>query len=188
MTMVKLDPEARREAERRAQEIESKPWLVPGNNPTGLEWPKRWFAGACGEIAVRMWAERRGLRYEETSNTEGHADVQDFIFPFKDGRECRVNVKCTLSKRAFNLMQPIEQFEKHTEHDVLLGATGEDNGEVVVVLLWGIIPRVQFGEKAEWIRDPKQSRLVHVPSLVFPLEDLPFSMEKFYRNIKRVKR
>ena len=183
MTMVKLAHGDRREAVRRAEEIAGHSWIRDTDNYTGLATPDRWLAGAIGEIAVKIWAERRGLEYEETSNTDGYPDSQDLIFPFKNGKKARVNCKCTLHPRGIRLMQPMAQFEKHCNQDLYIGCTADDDGQQVGVLLWGVIQRTKFEELADRLT-PEDSGLVQVPSLVFPLSKLPYKMEQFARNIQ----
>lgn len=183
MTMVKLNHGDRREAGRRAEEIASHSWINDKDNYTGLATPDRWLAGAIGEVATRIWAERRGLEFEETTNTDGYPDSQDFIFHFRNGRECRVNAKCTLHPRGIRLMQPMAQFEKHCQQDIYIGCTANDDGQQAIAMLWGVIQRKVFEERADRLT-PEESGLVHVPSLVFPLSKLPYSMDQFARQVK----
>jgi hypothetical protein len=181
--MIKLNHGLRREAVCRAEEIAGHDWIRDTDNYTDLATPDRWLAGAIGEIGVREWAKFRGLEYEETSNTDGLPDSQDFLFPFKSGKTARVNVKCTLHPRGIRLMQPMAQFEKHCQQDLYIGCTAEDTGMECVVLLWGVIQRKTFEEQADRLT-PEDSGLVKVPSLVFPLSKMPYKMEQFARNVR----
>ena len=57
------------------------------------------------------------------------------------------------------------------------------DGQQAIAMLWGVIQRKVFEERADRLT-PEESGLVHVPSLVFPLSKLPYSMDQFARQIK----
>ena len=177
MAMIMLENKDRQEAVETDRKIMEALKDAPPNY-TGLAKPGRFFDGACGEIAFRKWLLMKGLRFEETSRTDGRPDKQDFIlYTRKAGRSCTVNVKCSLHPRALYLMQPADQHAKHHQ-DLYVGSTGEDDGDRVVVILAGAIPRKQFDLEAE-------RKTVSIPSLIYPLGDLPYSMERIANSFEK---
>jgi hypothetical protein len=146
-------------------------------NYTGLVESNRFYVGALGEIAFRKWAISRGLVFVETSRDDGESDEQDFIlYARRSGKPCTVNVKCSLHPRAQYLMQPVAQHSIYSQ-DLYVGCTGEDDGERVAVILAGAMTRKVFDERA-------QERMFKVPSLVVPLADLTYSMERIASSFK----
>ena len=141
-------------------------------NYTGLQAKGRYFIGKIGEMAVQKWAERERVAYRATSNADGLADDQDFLFFFRDGRRCRVDVKNSLHPRADLLLLSVSQAKKHS-HDLYIGATGKHDGDCIVVKLWGAATRLELmAGKIKTIR---------IPSYSLPLSELPHSMEKLAR-------
>lgn len=149
-----------------------------GPNYTGLESPDRFYAGRCGELAFRKWAESKNLRFEETVRDDGESDLQDFIlYARQSGRPCTINVKISLHPAARYLMQPADQAELHHQ-DMYVAAIGEDDGARVAVILCGAITRKEFEEKAERV-------MVKIPTLRVPVADMTYSMERVAKSFQR---
>jgi hypothetical protein len=147
-------------------------------NYTGLVESNRFFVGACGEIAFRKWAIMKGLRFDETGRDDGESDKQDFIlYAKKSGRPCTINVKCSLHPNAHYLMQPKSQHMIHKQ-DMYIGATGEDDGVRVAIILAGAVTRKVFDEKGE-------ECMVKIQTLRVPLDDLTYSMERIANSFER---
>lgn len=166
---VILDEKTRDECIEYAETVLSR---VVGSNYTGLECDNRYFVGRCGEKALNQWSSENNMLFEETVNDQGVSDKQDFLFYFKDGRVCRANIKNTLHPNGKRIMQPASQHKKCYQ-DVYVGASGIDNGRTVIILIWGVIARVQFDAMATL----NQNRVI--PTLEMFLTDMPYSMEHF---------
>jgi hypothetical protein len=181
MTWIQLSPDERQEAwdysEKVLAIVETK-----GPNYTGLTSPDRFFAGRLGEIGLRKWSEERGLEFRETVRDDGESDLQDFLFLFRKDRTARVNIKTTLHPNGIMLMHPVAQTCRIEKQDLLIGATGEDNGEgqPAMVMLWGVVPVKQFLKDAE-------TKTIRVETRLMPLSKLPYSMEQFKNNCRRKK-
>jgi len=172
--IISLDDDDRSDARNYSDTVLRK---LVGPNYTRLAESNRFYVGRLGEIAVRRWAESKGLMYTETVNNEGVPDEQDFLFPFADGRTARVNVKNSLHPSASYLMQPVVQANKH-EQDLYIGASSEDDGNNVIVKLWGAITRRQFMSEAQRV-------IRKIETLQFPLEKLPYCMEHLARQMMK---
>lgn len=135
-----------------------------GGNYTGLNTPGRFFVGRLAEIALRQWAQGRGLDFEETVLV-GQSDMQDFVFRSSGGREFRANIKNTLHPRGRKLMHPIAQTPRIEQQDILIGANGEDTGDGAVIRLWGWVTVPYFLAHAA-------TEHVKVASRTWPLDKL----------------
>lgn len=178
ITLIRLTEAEKAEATKYAATVMGR---VVGPNYTSLEMVDRFYVGRLGELAVKKWATTESLMFEETVNDQGVPDEQDFLFHFKDGRVARTNVKNSMHPQARYLMQPVAQADRH-EQDVYIGASGKNDGNEVVVRLWGAISRQQFMEGAERVQRS-------IETLQYPLSKLPYRMEHLaYRVLQKTTR
>ena len=142
-----------------------------GANYTGFCKTGRYFKGRCGEIAVRKWAVTNGLEFDETMNDAGVSDDQDFIFYFRDGRRCRIDVKSNFSDRATDLLVNVPQAARQ-DCDLYLSATGFDTGQIVRMQLWGVVPKHELVDRGPVLD------LHPTPAYAWPNDLLPYSMDR----------
>jgi hypothetical protein len=178
MTWIKLTADERQEAWEYHEKIVS---IVEARGPnyTGLTSSDRFFAGRLGEIGLRKWAALHGLSFQETVRDDGESDIQDFLFDMRHGRTAKVNIKTTLHPNGIMLMHPVAQTDRIEKQDILVGATGEDNGagKEALIMLWGVIPVRQFLDEAE-------TKMIKVETRFMPLTKLPYPMEQFRKNCR----
>jgi hypothetical protein len=179
MSWIKLSAEERQEAwnyhEKIIALVEAK-----GPNYTGLASSDRFFAGRLGEIGLRKWAEGHNLSFQETVRDDGASDSQDFLFDMRHDRTAKVNIKTTLHPNGIMLMHPVAQTSQIEKQDLLIGATGEDNGEgqPAMIMLWGVVPVKRFLAEAD-------TKTLKVETRLMPLSSLPYQMEQFKNNCRR---